>query len=91
MKEDFDYQAMLAGQLYQAAGILPENGSAEEKNVPRKSTTYQSMTENESSPKKKHSLANLGSIALSNHPFMLIMVAMLRLVITFMPIWIAFF
>ncbi len=31
MKEDFDYQAMLAGQLYQAAGILPENGSAEGK------------------------------------------------------------
>lgn len=31
MKEDFDYQAMLAGQLYQAAGILPENSSAEGK------------------------------------------------------------
>ncbi len=34
MKEDFDYQAMLAGQLYQAAGILPENGSAEGKTCP---------------------------------------------------------
>lgn len=34
MKEDFDYQAMLAGQLYQAAGILPENGSAEGKTGP---------------------------------------------------------
>lgn len=34
MKEDFDYQAMLAGQLYQAAGILPENGSVEEKTCP---------------------------------------------------------
>jgi|GEM_PF-4149170 len=31
MKEDFDYQAMLAGQLYQAVGILPENGSVEGK------------------------------------------------------------
>ena len=31
MKEDFDYQAMLAGQLYQAASILPENSSAEGK------------------------------------------------------------
>ena len=40
---------------------------------------------------KSYQDKNLGSIALSNHPFMLIMVAMLRLVITFMPIWIAFF
>ena len=70
MKEDFDYQAMLAGQLYQAAGILPENSSAEgkKKTGPGNQPFYQSMTEKESSPKKKYSLANLGSIAFVQPP-----------------------
>lgn len=36
MKKDFDYEQMLAGELYLAANIFPENGSLEGKKIAQK-------------------------------------------------------
>lgn len=91
MARDFDYEQMLAGELYKASGIFPENRSINGQKIAQKINQLPIDETKKIVALEKELLVKRVNIFMSIHLFMSIMVVMWRLAKIFMQIWIASF